>query len=204
LIKLPPEIKLLLTISFILTYICWMILLSKLIFWLSGWKIVGEKPEGLQKFVIIAAPHTSNWDFVYARAAFYMMKIPLKYTIKKELFFFPLGWVLDKMGGIPINRSKKKGNMVAQMAQNFKKRDHLALMITPEGTRSYAKEWKKGFYYIAQEAAVPILLGYLDYKKKEAGIGPCVYPSGNYEADLEKIQAFYRTITAKYPEKGVK
>lgn len=198
------EIKRVLSMSCILTYICCMKVISKLIFWLSGWKIVGAKPEGLQKFVMIAAPHTSNWDFVYARAAFYLMDIPLKYTIKKELFFFPLGWVLRKMGGIPINRSKKKGNMVAQMAQNFETHSKLALMVTPEGTRSYAEKWKKGFYYIALEAKVPILLGYLDYKKKEAGIGPCIEPSGDYESDLEKIQAFYRKITAKYPKKGVK
>ena len=179
-------------------------LLSKLILWLSGWKVVGESPKALGKFVMVAAPHTSNWDFVYARAAFYIMDIELKYPIKKELFFFPLGIVLKMMGGIPINRSKKKGNMVNQMAEHFKNYQELALLVTPEGTRSYSPEWKKGFYYIALQAKVPIVLGYLDYPKKTAGVGPIIHPTGDVEADIEKIKAFYRTITPKYPEKGVK
>ncbi|MEQ8908652.1 MAG: lysophospholipid acyltransferase family protein [Vicingaceae bacterium] len=178
-------------------------LLSRFIFWITGWKIVGENPKALKKFVMIAAPHTSNWDLLYARAAYYLMSIRVKYTIKKELFFFPLGWFLKSLGGIPIDRNKKKGNMVQQMARNFKKWEELALLVTPEGTRSYAKEWKKGFYYIALEAKVPIVLGYLDYAKKIAGIGPVIHPSGDIEADLEKILTFYRGITPKYPEKGV-
>jgi 1-acyl-sn-glycerol-3-phosphate acyltransferase len=178
-------------------------LLSKLIFWLSGWKIVGKNPKELKKFVMVAAPHTSNWDFVYARAAYYLMDIRLKYTIKKELFFFPLGLFLKAVGGIAIDRSKKKGNMVKQMAAYFNEWDELALLVTPEGTRSYAKEWKKGFYFIALEAKVPIVLGYLDYAKKEAGVGPTIHPSGDIEADLITIKNFYKTITPRFPEKGV-
>ncbi len=176
--------------------------LSKLVFWLSGWKIVGKAPSEHQ-FVMVAAPHTSNWDFLYARAAFYVLDIPLKYTIKKELFFFPLGFFLKLMGGIPIDRSKKS-NMVDNMIKLYSDHDRLAILVTPEGTRSYSEKWKKGFYYVATGAKVPICCGYLDYKKKHAGIGPLLYPTGDYEEDLEKIQAFYRTVTAKYPEKGVK
>lgn len=172
-----------------------------MIFWISGWKIVGEIPT-MKKMVMVAAPHTSNWDFVYARAAFYLMDIPLRFTIKKELFFFPLGPILKAFGGIPIDRSAKSG-MVGRMIELYKNWDHLCIMVTPEGTRSHAKEWKKGFYHVADGAGVPILLGYLDYGKKEAGIGPAIYPSGDVDKDMEQIKDFYKTITPKYPEKGV-
>ena len=151
---------------------------------------------------MIAAPHTSNWDFVYARAAFYLMGIPLRFTIKKELFFFPLGPILSAFGGIAIDRSKK-GGMVGHMIELYKDRKELFILVTPEGTRSKAKNWKKGFYHVALGAGVPISCGYLDYAKKEAGIGPTVLPTGDYEKDLEIIQRFYRGVTAKYPEQGV-
>jgi 1-acyl-sn-glycerol-3-phosphate acyltransferase len=177
-------------------------LLSKFVFWITGWKIIGKAPLE-KKFIMIAAPHTSNWDFLYARAAFYIMGIRLKYTIKSELFFFPLGLLLKAMGGIPIDR-KSKGKMVDKMIKLYDNWESLTIMITPEGTRSYSPDWKKGFYHIANGAGIPISLGFLDYKKKEAGIGPLFYPTGNYESDLEKIKNFYRTITAKYPEKGVR
>jgi len=178
-------------------------LLSRIILWISGWKVIGEIPEGLKKFVMVAAPHTSNWDLLYARAAFYLMDIPLKYTVKKELFFFPLGNILGGLGGIPINR-KSKENMVDKMVALYKEREELCILVTPEATRSYSAEWKKGFYFIAEGADIPIVLGYLDYKKKHAGIGPMLKPSGNYQKDLAQIQNFYRDITPKHPQKGVK
>ena len=170
--------------------------------WISGWKVIGGIPKEMKKLVMIAAPHTSNWDLLYARASFYILNIPVKYTIKKELFFFPLGWFLKALGGIPIDRSKRK-NMIGKMVELYNSQEHLCILITPEGTRSYAKEWKKGFYHLANGANVPIVLGYLDYAKKHAGIGPIIYPSGDYEKDLEEIQSFYRTITPKYPSQGV-
>ena len=178
-------------------------LLSRLIFWITGWKVVGKNPKEHRQLIMIAAPHTSNWDLLYARAAFYIMGIPVKYTIKKELFFFPLGGFLRALGGIPINR-KAKGKMVDKMADLYNEYENLCILITPEGTRSYAPEWKKGFYFIALKAEVPIVLGYLDYAKKEAGVGPIVTPTGNYERDLEEIQSFYRKVTPKYPEQGVR
>jgi len=152
---------------------------------------------------MVAAPHTSNWDFVYARAAFFILGIRLRFTIKKELFFFPLGALLKGLGGIAINRQSRE-NMTSKMIELYHQYDELVLLITPEGTRSYAEKWKKGFYYIAQGAKVPIVFGYIDYQKKQAGIGPIFHPSGNYEEDLKPIQDFYRKITPKYPEKGVK
>ncbi|MBL4709682.1 MAG: 1-acyl-sn-glycerol-3-phosphate acyltransferase [Flavobacteriales bacterium] len=177
--------------------------MAKFIFWMTGWKVVGENPKDLKKMVLIAAPHTSNWDLLYARAAFYIMGVPVQYTVKKELFFFPLGAILKSLGGIPIDR-KTKGNMVDKMARFYSDYDELCIMITPEATRSYSPEWKKGFYYISQKVNIPIILGFLDYKKKEAGIGPIVYPTGDYEKDLEEIKSFYRTVTPKFPEQGVR
>lgn len=177
-------------------------LLSKILFWLKGWKVVGEVPKDLKKFVMVAAPHTSNWDFLYARAAFFIMGIRLRFTIKKELFFFPLNLFLKASGGIPIDR-KTKGNMVDKMADLYSNWEELALLVTPEGTRSYAKEWKKGFYFVALKAQVPIVCGYLDYAKKHAGIGPIIEPTGDYEADLKQIQDFFKTVTPKFPEQGV-
>lgn len=176
--------------------------LAKLVFWVSGWKVVGEIPPGKKRFVMVAAPHTSNWDLLYARSAFYLLNVNMKYTIKKELFFFPLGLFLKALGGIPINR-KKKQNMISYMASLFNESEEFVLLVTPEATRSYAKEWKKGFYYIAQEAKVPIVLGFLDYKEKQAGIGPIVDPTGNYEEDMKYILNFYRSKTGKFPENGV-
>lgn len=162
-----------------------------------------DDPKRYKQMVMIASPHTSNWDLLYARAAFYLMEIPVQYTVKKELFFFPLGWLLKSLGGIPIDR-KSKGNMVDKMADLYKIYPEFCILITPEGTRSYSHKWKKGFYYIAQKANVPIALGYLDYAKKEAGVGPLITPSGNYEKDLEEIQSFYRKIPGKYPDQGVR
>lgn len=177
-------------------------MISKFIFWLCGWKVVGDVPKELGKFIMIAAPHTSNWDLLYARGAFYIMDINVRYTIKKELFFFPLGWFLRAMGGIPIDR-KSKSNMIDKMIALYDDYDELCILITPEATRSHSKEWKKGFYHIANGANIPISLGYLDYKKKHAGVGPLITPSGDYEKDIKVIKDFYREITPKYPEKGV-
>lgn len=177
-------------------------LISKFIFWISGWRVVGAVPKELRQFVMIAAPHTSNWDLLYARAAYYIMGIQMRYTIKSDLFFFPLGWILKGLGGIPIDR-KTKGNTVDKMIVLYAENEELALMITPEATRSYVPEWKKGFYYVAQGAKVPIVCGYLDYAKKEAGIGPTFNVTGDYEKDLEEILCFFRTVTPKFPEQGV-
>lgn len=177
-------------------------ILAKLIFFIGGWKVVGTVPPDIKKAVMIAAPHTSNWDFLWARLAFFILGLRLRYTIKKELFFFPLGFILKALGGIPIDRSKKT-NMVDYMVGLYQEFDDLILLITPEGTRSYSPEWKKGFYFISDGANVPILLGYLDYAKKHAGIGPVFQTTGDVDKDIQEIQSFYKDITPKYPEKGV-
>ena len=177
--------------------------LSKIILKLAGWHIQGHIPANIKKCIMIAAPHTSNWDFLFARCAFYLMDIDVRYTIKKEAMVGPLGWLLHRMGALPVDR-KKNNSLVEAMVAILNNADRMVIMITPEGTRSYQPRWRKGFYYAALGANVPIVLGYLDYPKKEAGIGPIVMPTGDVEADIEKIKSFYRTITGKYPENGVR
>jgi 1-acyl-sn-glycerol-3-phosphate acyltransferase len=114
-----------------------------------------------------------------------------------------LGSLVRSLGGIAVDRSKNN-SLVDGMAQLFKEHDELVILITPEGTRAYQPKWRKGFYHTAMQAGVPIQLGYLDYKNKEAGVGPCIYPTGDYEADLEVIKAFYRTKAGRFPERGVR
>ena len=177
--------------------------ISKFIFHSLGWRTEGKVPPELKKYLIVAAPHTSNWDFFYGRLYFFMNDIPLKYLIKKELFFFPLGVFLKSLGGIPIDRSKKE-NMTKKIATVFNDFDRLALLVTPEGTRSYSPKWKKGFYYIAKEANVPIVLGYIDYKRKIGGIGPVFEPTGDIDKDIETIKNFYKDKSGRFPENGVR
>ncbi|PTX20110.1 1-acyl-sn-glycerol-3-phosphate acyltransferase [Pontibacter mucosus] len=178
--------------------------ISKLIFKVAGWRLEGNLTPENRRCVMVAAPHTSNWDFIYARAAFYLMGAPIKYTIKKEFMKFPFGPLLKAMGAIPIDRSKNT-RMVDAMIKIFEENPgDICVMVTPEGTRKYQPRWRRGFYYVALGAKVPIVLGYLDYAKKEAGIGPTIIPTGDIEADMEKILAFYRTKTGKFPEQGVR
>ncbi|MFT4740409.1 MAG: 1-acyl-sn-glycerol-3-phosphate acyltransferase [Marivirga sp.] len=182
---------------------------SKFAFWLLGWKVSGALPEGVQKAVMIAAPHTSNWDFFWTRAAFFILKVPVRYTVKKELLKFPLSIILNPLGAIGIDRSNKDGSserisMTEAMVGLFNERDKLVVLVTPEGTRSYNPNWKTGFYRVAEGAGVPILCGFLDYENKVAGIGPAIYPNGNVDEQIEEIKAFYRPIKGKFPEKGVR
>ncbi len=176
--------------------------------WL-GWQVTGDLPPGISKGVLVIAPHTSNWDFFYGMSAIYIKRIPTRFAIKKEIMFFPLGSILKWMGAISIDRTQKsnthkKSNQVHMMTEILDKSEKLILIIAPEGTRKYAPRWKTGFYHIALGAKVPIILGYLDYTKKEAGIGPIIYPTGDIEKDMEQIQNFYKDKIGKYPHQGVR
>lgn len=178
--------------------------ISHIIFKISGWKVVGRFPKNVPKCVMIAAPHTSNWDFFYARCAFYIMEVDLRFTIKKEAINWPVvGSWIKYMGALPVDRSKNN-SLVQAMVDIFNQNEKMVIMITPEGTRKYQPRWRRGFYHAALGAGVPISLGYLDYAKKEAGVGPMIYPTGDIEKDLEEILAFYRTKTGKFPENGVR
>ena len=185
--------------------------IARLIFWITGWEVEGELPEDLKKAVIIAAPHTTYWDFFYARLAFFILRLPIRITIKKEAVNHPLyGWLIRSMGAIAIDRTPKKGNlkkrssMVDAMVDIIESHDQMIMMVTPEGTRKYVARWKTGFYRVAEEANVPIILGFLDYSTKTAGFGPVFQPTGDYDKDLVEIQDFYRTKQGKYPEQGVR
>jgi 1-acyl-sn-glycerol-3-phosphate acyltransferase len=180
-----------------------MALLCKFFLWLSGWKIVDRLPGGIrahQRCVLIAAPHTSNWDYPYALSVFYARRVPVRFLAKQSLFRAPLGWLMRASGGIPVNRAQR-GNLVDTMIEMFRERENLILMIPVEGTRGYVAEWKSGFYHVARGAGVPIVLGFLDYAKKEAGFQGLFHPTGDYAADLKELQAIYRQFTPKHPEK---
>ena len=174
---------------------------------LTGWKVDTKLPKEAQRCVMIAAPHTTNWDGYYVRVAFWVLGIPVKIAIKDYWTKGFFGIFTKPMGFLGIDRSKKDPNnprksQTEQMADFFKEFDRIAMVIAPEGTRRLRKEWKLGFYHAAQMANVPITCGYLDYKNKIAGVGDVVvYPTGDIEADLKKVMDFYKNIQGKYPEK---
>lgn len=174
--------------------------LAKLIFKIINWKVVGEFPEEVTKCVVIVAPHTSMWDFFYGRIAYFTLGVPVKFLIKKEMFVFPLKGLISGLGGIPVDRGRKN-NLVNYIADLFDKSESLYITIAPEATRKLSPKWKRGFYYIADKANIPIGLGILDYKKKVVGIGEFVYPTGDFEKDFVHIEEFYRGRVAKHPEK---
>jgi len=174
--------------------------IARVILRLMGWKVNGVIPPGTKKCVIAAAPHTSYWDFVIGRLAYWQMGIKAHFLIKKEIFKFPFKRLILNMGGIPVDRGKST-NMVDQVVKIFDKSDSFYLVITPEGTRKPVRHWKKGFYYIALQAQVPIALGYIDYAKKEGGVGKVILPDGNIEEQMKEIIAFYKDMTPKYPDR---
>jgi len=173
-------------------------LVSIILLKLTGWKVIGEAPAN-KKCVIIGAPHTSNWDFALMLAVVFIYRIEVRWMGKDSLFPFPIGYFMEWLGGISINRSKSN-RVVGQIVDKYQSSNELRLIITPEGTRSKVEQWKSGFYHIAETAQGPILMGYVDFAKKEAGIYDSFQPTGDYEKDLGKIQAFYSTKTPKIPE----
>jgi 1-acyl-sn-glycerol-3-phosphate acyltransferase len=177
--------------------------ISKIILKMTGWKIELGMPSGTEKAVLLVAPHTSNLDFFIGRIVFNVLHLKVKFLIKKEVFKWPFGGLLKRMGGIPVDRGRSS-NLVGNLAEEFRKKEKLMLVITPEATRKYTKSWKKGFYYIATEAKVPIALGFLDYKNKTAGIKSLFYPTGDLQKDFESIKSHYGNLNARYPEKYCK
>jgi len=181
-------------------------ILGKCIIRIFGWNVDQKLKEDFRRCVVVAAPHTSNFDFVIARAVFEEMKIPVRFTIKQEWTKGILGWLLIELGAIGIDRRPKDKqsqpvSYVDAMANLFETNKELAVLITPEGSRSRQVNWKTGFYYVAKLAGVPIGLGYLDYKSKTAGIGMVIWPGDDMAADMKKIMAFYQDKYPKYPAK---
>ncbi len=177
--------------------VCWLI--SAIGLKLTGWTVVGDLPAKGSKYVLIGAPHTSNWDFIIMLAAIFYKKETTYWMGKDSLFKGPLGVAAKWLGGIPIDRSKNN-NTVDQMVGFFNGAQALNVVIPPEGTRGKTDRWKTGFYHIAAQADVPIILGFIDFSKKQTGFGPVFYPTGNLQEDIDSIKSFYRPEMAKYPD----
>lgn len=162
---------------------------------LAGWQFEGGKPPE-KKYVLLAWPHTSNWDGLLLLALTRSIDLSMSWMIKNDWVKGPMGVVLRRLGAVAIDRSKKS-NMVQDMIDAFAKDDDLVLVIPPEGTRRRADYWKSGFYHIARGANVPVVPGYLDYGRKRAGLGPAIHLTGDVKKDMDAIRAFYDGIHAR-------
>jgi 1-acyl-sn-glycerol-3-phosphate acyltransferase len=164
---------------------------------LAGWRVEGSLPPQATKCVLIAAPHTSNWDLPYTLMVCFVLRLNVYWMGKQSIFKPPFRGVMMWLGGIAVNR-EQASNLVASSAQALKDADGaVQLIVPPEGTRSATRYWKTGFYYIAAGAQVPIVMAYMDYANKRAGLGPLVQPTGNIEQDMVAIKAFYAPFKGK-------
>ena len=173
--------------------------LARMTYRCCGWKTMGANPT-LSKYVVIAAPHTSNWDFFYTVCLAFIFRLEPQMMMKADWFFWPLSPILKWLGAIPIDR-RKSNNVVSQSITAFEQCEKMILVVPPSGTRQKVTYWKTGFYYIAHGAGVPIALGFLDYSKKVGGFGPSIMPCGNIERDMITIRRFYADITGKFPRR---
>lgn len=170
--------------------------IAKLVFKVQGWSYENKIGPFGPKCILIAAPHTSNWDYSHGLVFFDKMGIPAKIAMKKELFTFPIRQFIEPLGAIAIDRKKdnqgKKESSVQAMVKLFNDYDELILVITPEGTRSKVSEWRTGFYHVARLANVPIVLSHLDYEQKKGIVGKIIYPTGDINADMRAIMEYYK------------
>jgi 1-acyl-sn-glycerol-3-phosphate acyltransferase len=166
---------------------------------LCGWTPVGAAPAS-PKYVVIAAPHTSNWDFPLMLVCGLYYGVRMRFMGKAELFRWPFGSLMRWLGGIPVERSRR-GDVVAATAAAFRAVERLAIAVPPDGTRSYRDYWKSGFYHIARTAEVPIVPSYLDWGTRRAGFGPPLLPTGDVRADMDVLRAFYAGVLGRFPEK---
>jgi len=172
-------------------------LTAKISLRLVGWNLIAELPA-TQKFLLIGAPHTSNWDFPIALLMIAGLGLKLYWVGKDSLFSGIKGPFMRGLGGIPVERGARK-NFVGQIVDLYNDRDEMVLTMAPEGTRKYVDHWKTGFYHIALNAKIPVALGFLDYTKKTCGVGGYFTPTGNQEADLKILQEFYDDKVGKFP-----
>ena len=178
-------------------------LLRRFLLWFyrtRGWTATGTPPADLRG-VIIAAPHTSNWDFVNYLGLTDALGVKAHFMGKKELFRWPLNRFMHDMGGVPVDRASR-GDYVAQMIAEFARRKHFMLTVAPEGTRGAVRTWRTGFYYIALGAKVPLVVGMMDYGTKTGGLGPAIWPTGDYAADMKKVAEYYRSVIPRNPARG--
>ena len=165
---------------------------------LTRWGPEGERPSA-PRFVLIAAPHTSNWDLAYLLALAEVYDLRISWMGKHTIFRWPFGGLFRALGGIPIRRHERT-DRVGAMAREFAERDTFALVVPAEATRGWAPHWKSGFYHIARRANVPIVMGFLDYARRRGGFGPQLFPSGDITEDMAVIRGFYAGKVGKYPE----
>jgi 1-acyl-sn-glycerol-3-phosphate acyltransferase len=172
---------------------------GRLLLFVLRWQIKG-KVHNAPKFVMILAPHTSIWDFYVGLAGMLAVGLHSSWLISSAYTWWPLGFFLRRLGGIPIYRNGSH-NFVSQIVESFNNNERMMVTLFPEGTRKKVERWRTGFWYIASEAEIPIQLISFDYKKRVTECGPVIEPSNNIEADMKKIQEFYKNVQAKYPEK---
>ena len=165
----------------------------------TGWKPEGERPTA-PRFVLIAAPHTSNWDLAYLLAFAEIYDLHISWMGKHQIFRWPFGGLFRTLGGIPIRRHER-ADRVGAMAKEFAERETFALVVPSEATRAWAPHWKSGFYQIARRAEVPIVMGFLDYRRRRGGFGPALRVTGDVKQDMDRIRSFYADKIGKYPEK---
>jgi 1-acyl-sn-glycerol-3-phosphate acyltransferase len=164
---------------------------------LNGWTVTGALPPDARKCVLIAAPHTSNWDLPYTLMVAFVLRLDIRWMGKASLFRFPFGPVMRWLGGLAVDRSRNNNLVSASAAALKAAAGPVQLVVPPEGTRGKTRHWKTGFYFIALEAGVPIILAYMDYAKKESGLGPTFTPSGDVEADMAQIKRFYAGVQGR-------
>ena len=161
-----------------------------------GWKINGEFPD-IKKSVVIFAPHTSSWDGFYGKLYLKNIRVQHKFLSKKELFKFPLNYFFRLYGSIPVSSGK---NFILQISEMYNSNKEIHIVLSPEGTRKKVTKWGKGFYYIAKNANVPIVVGYIDYTKKEIGIKGVIENISDMDDTMNRISKMYKNVNAKYPE----
>jgi 1-acyl-sn-glycerol-3-phosphate acyltransferase len=172
---------------------------AKIIMRLAGWHIEGKLPD-LPKYVLIGAPHTSNWDFLLFLGVIFSLRANVRFMGKAELFRFPFGWFFRYCGGVPVDRKKSTG-LVEQMVKVSNESEKFILTIAPEGTRHHVQEWKRGFYHIAKSAGIPIVTAVVDGKHKTVRVGQVFRPTENIEADMKSIQEFFTGVVGIHPRR---
>ena len=175
-------------------------LLARIFLYLTSWEAVGTRVAD-EKAVLIAAPHTSNWDLVYMLAISCVLDAKVSWIGKHTMFWWPLGAILRTLRGVPVRRDRPE-QVVEQIVRVCDEAETLSLAIAPEGTRSHTPYWKSGFYRIAKAAGVPIQLGFLDYAQRRGGFGPTFMPSDDVRADMDKIRAFFADKIARHPDQA--
>lgn len=173
--------------------------LSGIILKVFGWKMMGEFPD-VKKCIIIIAPHTSNWDLIIGKLYMNEKGIKNSVLVKKELFFFPMNFIMRAIGTVPVDRNNRKNSVVAQAVRYFEQNNQFCLVVAPEGTRRKVMRWKKGFFYIAHKAQVLIVVSYIDYKKKEVGIKKVLKDTSDMIETMKEVNNIYKNVNAKYPD----